>query len=479
MFGIGEYAAPSMAQFAKREKTIAKLADVSFAGSSSAWVKDGNRILRVQTGEVDRAFGGVSVFELDGPTRLRSIQRAARISVADPGRWSLHNVATSRFEKDKVEGDTVGELTLRSTVNPEFLGLAATDPQMLTLHGLASYIDHLRRNNLETASYEIGYWSRIARLFAVIVVTLLALPFVFGPLRTTGAGTRTVVGALLGVVFFLITRTVENGGQLFNLNPALVGWLPTAVVGCLHLDGDIKNSLGGSTRVLDSRSCSARCSGSRYSHSTPNAAGAQAMNPKHARKIAALQGQRVPGVAHRPQAPRTHAEGLPAAQPIERVVAGDDEHQTRAIDIDPATRGGRHHGGAMREEKRAAGKYHQQRGQQKRVVDQCRQSAPEPGTGAADHGFGAAAGFFALGVISRRRCGFGARPAGLALRRGLGHQQLFQGLEDLVVAITGNFEGAAAGFGAQGGILRRGDLNPALLAHGGAGQGDRRCRRRE
>jgi lipopolysaccharide export system permease protein len=55
MFGIGEYAAPSMGQFAKREKTIAKLADVSFAGTSSAWLKDGNRILRVQTGEVDRA----------------------------------------------------------------------------------------------------------------------------------------------------------------------------------------------------------------------------------------------------------------------------------------------------------------------------------------------------------------------------------------------------------------------------------------
>jgi len=234
MFGIGEYAAPSMSQFAKREKTIAKLADVSFAGTSSAWVKDGNRILRVQTGEVDRAFGGVSVFELDGPTRLRSIERATRI-VADPGRWSLHNVATSRFEKDKVEGETVSELTLHSTVNPEFLGLAATDPQMLTLHGLASYIDHLRRNSLETTSYEIGYWSRIARLFAVIVVTLLALPFVFGPLRTTGAGTRTVFGALLGVVFFLITRTVENGGQLFNLNPALVGWLPTAVVGVCTL----------------------------------------------------------------------------------------------------------------------------------------------------------------------------------------------------------------------------------------------------
>jgi lipopolysaccharide export system permease protein len=230
MYGIGEYAAPPLAQFAKREKTTDKLADVSFAGSSSAWVKDGNLILRVQTGEVDRAFGGVSLFQLDGPTKLRSIQRAERISVADPGRWRLHKVATSRFGDERITSDVVDETTMQSTVNPEFLGLAATDPQLLTLHGLASYIDHLRRNSLETASYEIGYWARIARIFAVIIVALLALPFVFGPLRTTGAGTRTVIGVMLGVVFFLVNRTIESGGQLFGLNPALVGWLPTAVI---------------------------------------------------------------------------------------------------------------------------------------------------------------------------------------------------------------------------------------------------------
>jgi lipopolysaccharide export system permease protein len=235
MYGTGEYAAPPMAQFAKREKTTEKLADVSFAGSSSAWVKDGNLILRVQTGEVDRAFGGVSLFQLDGPTRLRSIQRAERISVADPGRWSLNNVATTRFGDDRIDSSVTPRIMMESKVNPEFLGLAATDPQLLTLRGLASYIDHLRRNSLETAPYEIGYWSRIARLFAVIVVTLLALPFVFGPLRTTGAGTRTVIGVMLGVIFFVITGTIEKGGQLFGLNPALVGWLPTAAIGLCTL----------------------------------------------------------------------------------------------------------------------------------------------------------------------------------------------------------------------------------------------------
>src|SRR6202167_3044202 len=66
MYAVGENVAPPLAQFAKREKTTSKLADVSFAGTSSAWVKDGNLILRVQTGEIDQSFGGVSLYEMQG-----------------------------------------------------------------------------------------------------------------------------------------------------------------------------------------------------------------------------------------------------------------------------------------------------------------------------------------------------------------------------------------------------------------------------
>ncbi len=203
---------------------------MSFAGRSAAWIKDGNMILRLQTGEIDQEFGGVALFIVDGASRLQSIERADRIEIGDPGQWHLHNVQTSKFDTDRVEANSAKEVTIRSTINSAFFGLAATDPDLLTLRGLAAYIDHLRRNSLETASLQIGFWSRIARMFAVVVVTLLSLPFVFGPLRTTGAGTRTVVGILLGVAFFLVTKVIENGGQLFGLNPVLVGWLPTAVV---------------------------------------------------------------------------------------------------------------------------------------------------------------------------------------------------------------------------------------------------------
>ncbi|MBS0613797.1 MAG: LPS export ABC transporter permease LptG [Proteobacteria bacterium] len=231
MYAIGEFIAPPMAQYATREKAAATMSGVSFAGGQGAWIKDGNRILRVQTGDLEQVLGGVYVFELAGPSRLAQVQRAQSVSIAERGRWRLENVNSTSFTPEHLSSYTRPEVVIASSINPEFLGLAALDPDLLTLRGLSTYIEHLRHNNLNTASYEIGFWSRIARMAAIVVVVLLSLPFVFGPLRSTGAGTRTVIGVLLGVVFFLANRTIENGGELFALNPALVGWLPTAVIG--------------------------------------------------------------------------------------------------------------------------------------------------------------------------------------------------------------------------------------------------------
>jgi hypothetical protein len=62
MYGIGEYVAPPLAQFAHTEKTTSRLAGVSFAGRASAWIKEGNLILRLRTAEVGQVFGGATLF---------------------------------------------------------------------------------------------------------------------------------------------------------------------------------------------------------------------------------------------------------------------------------------------------------------------------------------------------------------------------------------------------------------------------------
>jgi lipopolysaccharide export system permease protein len=80
-----------------------------------------------------------------------------------------------------------------------------------------------------------AFWSRIARTVAVAFTVLLAIPFVLGSLRTAGAGTRMLMGLVLGLGFFLLQRLIESGTVVFNLNPLLLAWMPTALLALVVL----------------------------------------------------------------------------------------------------------------------------------------------------------------------------------------------------------------------------------------------------
>jgi lipopolysaccharide export system permease protein len=56
---------------------------------------------------------------------------------------------------------------------------------------------------------------------------MLALSFVFGSLRTGGAGARLMIGVGVGLAYYLASEMLANSGQVFDLNPALVSWLPS------------------------------------------------------------------------------------------------------------------------------------------------------------------------------------------------------------------------------------------------------------
>jgi len=61
----------------------------------------------------------------------------------------------------------------------------------------------------------------------------LAIPFVLGSLRSAGAGTRMMLGLILGIGFFLLQRLIESGTIVFALNPVVLAWLPTALLGAV------------------------------------------------------------------------------------------------------------------------------------------------------------------------------------------------------------------------------------------------------
>jgi lipopolysaccharide export system permease protein len=227
---LGELVAPQMEQYGRRMKTFQKYHNYSLAGNRSAWAKDGETIVSVGAQSGDNRYGGVYVFHFDPQHKLRSIGRASSASIDTNNVWRLENYRESRFEENRVVPSLPATTQMRTRLSPEFLGLAVLDPDSLPGLGLRSYIRHLQQNGLDARSYETAFWARIARTVAVAIIVVLAVPFAFGPLRSTGTGARTVVGIMIGVVFFLLAKMMESGGAVFDLPPVVIAWLPTALL---------------------------------------------------------------------------------------------------------------------------------------------------------------------------------------------------------------------------------------------------------
>jgi lipopolysaccharide export system permease protein len=227
---LGEFFAPPLQQAAREHKAFSKLNGVSFGGGG-AWVRDGDMILNIAGQSSLRQFGSMQLFELSPQHRLLALGHAQRaVAGARGGTWSLSGYTESRFADDTVTTSPPAPRLLASNVSAGFLGLAVEDPKQLTSRALWRLINYYHANALDAREYLFAFWSRIARTVAVVFSVLLAIPFVLGSLRSAGAGARMLLGMILGIGFFLLQRLIESGTVVFNLDPVLLAWLPTALL---------------------------------------------------------------------------------------------------------------------------------------------------------------------------------------------------------------------------------------------------------
>jgi lipopolysaccharide export system permease protein len=227
MLLVGEFVAPPLGKYARQMKVFSKFSEFSFAGSGGTWVRDGDTVISVDQQSSSASYGGVQVFRFGPGRKLLSVGRAETASVGEDNLWQLQNFAATHFTDGGTDAVRKAREEVRSTLSPEFLGLAVGEPDAMGLRDLVAYSDHLRRNDLDPTRFEVAFWARVARLVALVLAVILALPFALGPMRASGQGARTVIGILIGAGFMLLSQTLESGGQLFGVPPWLIGWVPT------------------------------------------------------------------------------------------------------------------------------------------------------------------------------------------------------------------------------------------------------------
>lgn len=231
---IGFYVAPPMERYSRQYRTFAMHGPSGVASSESAWVRDGRTIINMsRLGDPSR-FGGVYLFRFaPDATRLESIARADSAGVGDDGGWTLNNLAESRFTAGGIEVRRERQTAALTGLNSDLLALTVVRPEALNGLALWRYIGYLRENDLDSRRYEVALWGRMASAVAVAPMVVLALTFAFGQLRRAGTGGRMVIGIVIGLAYHLVSRGLADGGEIYNLDPLLVGWLPTVLLAAI------------------------------------------------------------------------------------------------------------------------------------------------------------------------------------------------------------------------------------------------------
>lgn len=224
---LGEYLAPPLERYSRQFRTFSMHGPAGVATGESAWVRDGNVIINMsRLGDPSR-FGGVYLFRLDRGNRLASVARASSAGLDQAQRWTLNNYAVTTFTADGVTTQRARRSAAVSGLNAELLALTVVRPEALDGFALWRYIRYLRANELDSHRYEVAFWSRLAAAFAVAPMCVLAVPFAFGQMRRAGTGARMLIGIAIGLIYFLLSRALADGSEVYNLNPFVVGWLPT------------------------------------------------------------------------------------------------------------------------------------------------------------------------------------------------------------------------------------------------------------
>lgn len=227
---LGEFIGPPLDYFARNMRLEARFEQDDERLGNATWVRDGPVILHLERVSSEFEFGAIYMFLLDDDNGLASIARAENSGIDDNDRWILENLHETRFRDDGVQVVESSVAIESFNIDAEVLGISLVKPQSLSGRGLMSYVAYLKRNSLDSRRYETELWYRIARTATVMIMPILALAFVFGSLRTGGAGFRLMIGVIIGLAYYLASEMLANSGQVFNFDPAVIAWLPSVAL---------------------------------------------------------------------------------------------------------------------------------------------------------------------------------------------------------------------------------------------------------
>ena len=225
---LGEIVAPDSERYATNMRSAALTNKITLKTEEGIWVRDGNNFIHIKSLLADGTLRDIAIYDMDELGRLKTITNAKQ-AIYLGEKWVLNQIARSVISAEKITTERVPSMNWESLLNPELVGVVAVDPDLLSIWGLYKYIGYLVDNGLEAERYEQAFWKKIVSPLTTAIMVYLAIPFIFGPLRSVPISVRIVTGTLAGIAFYAFTQVFNYMGLLYHLSPIISVVVPPII----------------------------------------------------------------------------------------------------------------------------------------------------------------------------------------------------------------------------------------------------------
>lgn len=227
---VSEWGIPQTEQYARNMRSIALSGGSMLATKGGFWAKDGNDFIYIRHIENERKLNNVSIYHFENKD-LKSITQA-NSAIYTENQWKLTNIQRSSIIDNHIEQMGEADRTWQTSITPSKLGIVSLKPESLSISGLSDYVGFLKETGQDTKRFEIAFWRKVYQPISMAVMMLLAISFIFGPLRSSAMGTKLFIGIIAGFVFYVSNIVFGNMTLVFSWLPVAIGALIPSLI-CL------------------------------------------------------------------------------------------------------------------------------------------------------------------------------------------------------------------------------------------------------
>ncbi|MFV8816244.1 LPS export ABC transporter permease LptG [Haliea sp. E17] len=227
-FVLGDLVAPKTDQIGETRRALAQNPGEAFSGRHGIWNREGNTFLHFNALEPRGVVHGIVLLQFDGQRRMASALRARRATFHGDY-WRMEDVVRTHFSSWETTRERYDQLQWETGITPDLLALVVVEPEQLSLADLYRYSLYLQSQGMESEDYQLALWRKVLQPLAISALVLVAISFIFGPLRDGTVGFRIFAGVIVAIAFRTSQDLLGPASLVFGFHPLYAALVPIVV----------------------------------------------------------------------------------------------------------------------------------------------------------------------------------------------------------------------------------------------------------